>query len=121
MKQVFCHYKLWEDWQNGMFKTTCDEVDLKTNLCKELLSSPSEFLYAMNEMTTKWPNCTNENLSNSAQNRKSWLGAAACSFNYNAPEFVTRIAWNSLTKEQQIMANEAAQQIITMYESRVRN
>jgi len=116
MKQVFEHYEKWEDFQNGMYeiKDVIDK-DKKVIGAIKLLSDPIEFYNAMNSMINKWKIAADVNLTNLNQNRRAWLGAAACMFIHNTPEYLTRIAWGLLNKDIQDKANKVADKIIEDY------
>lgn len=121
MKQFYAKYTDWEDYQNGMY----DSYDLnkKESLINEsinLLTDLNKFYKTMNIIIKKWKISTKVNLTNLETNRKAWLGQAACCYNHNCPETLTRIAWSRLTTEQQIKANKTAQKIITEYERKNR-
>lgn len=110
-------YWVWEDFKNGMYNTT---LDLDTNEtidnCINLLKDAKVFYDCGIELLNKWPISVNQNLSNKSINRRSWLGAACCCYLYDAPEYVTRLAWKQLTELQQSQANEIANKIINEYE-----
>lgn len=118
MKQVFAHYLEWEDYQNGMYKMPKLNDGLgQVQQAKELLSNTPIFFDTMKIMMKEWPVCSAVNLTNLGQNRRAWLGAAACNYLHKIPEVITRIAWNELSKEQQDKANLAANKIINEYDN----
>jgi organic radical activating enzyme len=55
-------------------------------------------------------------ISNKYQNRRAWLGAAACMYKHKCPEYLTRIAWGKLDSQTQFKANTIAEKIIKEYE-----
>ena len=114
-KQFFCHYELWEDFINGMYNTSANDEVFLTSKCKELLSDQELFFDTLKNVTKDWPSATKVNLTNNQQNKRAWLGAAACSYKYNAPEYITRLAWNKLTKIEQMKANLIAMKIINKF------
>lgn len=119
MKQQFAHYEKWEDWQNGMYRTIdIHDKHLKLIGAINLLTSPSEFRKSCIELLGKWIVSASVNMTNNQQNRRAWLGAAACCFTHGTPEFLTRIAWSTLNKSDQDIANAVADEIITLYESK---
>jgi hypothetical protein len=119
MKQIYIHYLRWEDFNNGMYNSAKlgNHIEL-IEQARMLLSNFNDFYSTMELMINEWPICTDVNLTNLGQNRKAWLGAAACNFKYRIPETLTRIAWNSLTKNEQEKANLAAKKIIKNYEKK---
>lgn len=114
MKQYFTDYKNWEDWQNGMWRKHDPEQEQELiNDAVLCLLNPEP---SMNRVIKEWPECTKVNLTNNSQNKKSWLGQAACCIEYSVPEKLTRIAWGTLTKNQQNNANKIAKEIILKWE-----
>jgi len=118
MKQIFHPYYLWEDYRNGFWRETA--INEKSKLIQDamyILINESECERAMRNVIYQWPRSTEMNLSNREQNRRSWLGQAACCIQKNVPEDLTRIAWNQLTDEQKLRANKIAEKIIKEWES----
>lgn len=117
MKQIYHHYEKWEDFLSGMYNLNdVLDKDKKVKNCIDLLSTPGEFYTVCKELLDKWPVSCDVNLSNKNQNRRAWLGAAACTYSFNAPEYLTRIAWGLLNKDVQDKANHVAEKIIFEYE-----
>jgi hypothetical protein len=122
MQRKYIHYTKWEDWKNGMYQTeNIIDRDKKVIASIMLLSSPEEFYQACKDVVENWVYSTTENLSNQQQNRRAWLGAAACLIRCNAPEVLTRIAWKLLNEETQNIANAVADKIINIYENKHTN
>jgi hypothetical protein len=117
VKQVYEHYEKWEDYNNSMYtlKDVIDK-DKKVIECINLLSNPEDFYKTCIELIEVWNISTDVNLSNTSSNRQAWLGAAACCFKFQAPEYLTRIAWKLLNKDVQLKANYVADKIIKIYE-----
>lgn len=116
MQKLYHPYWLWEDYLNGMYNKSCEnETDLirKSEL---ILSDQKLFADIIQKIQTEWKVSTAENMSNKNQNRRAWLGAAACNYYANTPEYVTRIAWANLTPIQQMEANKVADLFIIRYE-----
>lgn len=78
------------------------------NQSASLMINTSQFLNAMKNVVDNWPYSCEANLTASVINHQAWLGHAGCAFNHDAPEDLTRLAWSTLTKEQQDLANLAA-------------
>lgn len=118
MQQFFAHYEAWEDFQNGMYRLNYElNRDRFVIDAIWLLKNQAEFYSAMNELIDKWPVAAKVNLTNNQQNKRAWLGAAACCYKHNTPEYLTRLAWNLLNKEDQDNANITAEKIIFEYNS----
>lgn len=118
MKQSFFHHNFWEDWRNGQFDFNCKDSEDKAQLCIELLSSKRKFRSSIKDVIQYWPFSARHNLSNISMNRKAWLGQASCCFSCNAPDFVTKLAWNTLPLEIRRQANFVAGQAITDWEKK---
>jgi hypothetical protein len=121
MEQIYIKYTLWEDFIAGMYNSN-DVLDKDKKVIDSinLLSNPNDFYEICQNILDQWKNASDVNLSNKNQNRKAWLGAAACMYKCNAPEYLTRIAWSLLNKQTQDKANKIAEKIILEYERKNR-
>lgn len=121
MEQIYIEYQKWEDYLSGMYNMN-DTIDKDKKVINaiNLLSNPNQFYEVCNDLVNDWKNATDVNLSNKNQNRKAWLGAAACMYKYEVPEYLTRIAWGLLNKQVQDSANRIAEKIIQEYEGKNR-
>ncbi|NBW35029.1 MAG: hypothetical protein EBR30_08420 [Cytophagia bacterium] len=122
MKQVFTHYEKWEDFQAGMY-SLLDIVDKDKKVIGaiNLLSNENDFYIASKQVLENWKIATEVNFTNKQQNRRAWLGAAACMYVHNTPEYLTRIAWNLLNKDIQDRANLIAEKVINEYINKKNN
>lgn len=121
MDQIYIEYQKWEDYLFGMYNTNdVMDKDKKVIDSINLLSNPNEFYKTCKLILIEWKNASDVNLSNKNQNRKAWLGAAACMYKCKAPEYLTRIAWSLLNKSIQDNANKIAEKIIKEYETKNR-
>lgn len=117
MEQIFEHYNKWEDYHAGLYSLNdVRDKHKKVFGCIELLQNDQYFYAACEKIMKEWPVSSGVNLSNRSQNRRAWLGAAACLLIHQAPEYLTRIAWGLLNKEEQNSANLVADKIIRKYE-----
>jgi hypothetical protein len=117
MKQIFEHYEKWEDFKHGMYELSdVLDKDIKVIQSVNLLKTQFEFYNTLKELEKYWPVSISVNLTNKSQNRRAWLGAAACSYKNDCPEYLTRIAWSLLNKSDQDKANKTAETFITEYE-----
>lgn len=64
-----------------------------------------------------WPISCEHNLTDLAQNRRAWIGHAACCLELACSEDVTREAWGHLTQGQRDAANAKASEAIATWES----
>ena len=110
MKRVYHHYNKWEDFHAGMWRRYLPEDE------KELLEKAIEFTgnhvkygLAMMRVIREWPLTCEHNLSNPSINHKAFIGHCAVTLQLGIPEYITRLAWSYLSKEQQDKANERAQ------------
>jgi hypothetical protein len=67
----------------------------------------------------KWKYSCEHNLTDTKQNRKAWIGHAACALAHGMPEDIVREAWSYLSQEQQDLANEKAEQAIAYWETEI--
>lgn len=74
-----------------------------------------DFEAAMKRAVDEWPFSCEAALTAGTMNHQAWIGHAGCAINHNAPEDLTRLAWRSLTKEQQDLANMAADNAIAYW------
>ncbi len=115
IQKYYTHYLNWEDWQNGMYRDI-ENKQYYIHKAIECLRNPYE---AMLKVTKEWRYSSKENLSDLTSNRKSWLGQAACCYQFKVPEHITREAWGLLTKEERINANRIAQIVINKWEESI--
>ena len=113
MHRVYVHYKLWEDYPAGQYNVTYSDCEVES--AENLLKDPALFLTACNETIAAWPNASLHNLSNEAQNRRSWLGQATCCYKFGAPAAATKKAWRTLERREQENANLAADEAIIIW------
>lgn len=115
MRQVFYPYEMWEDYKNGMYSRFAIS-DEHVSKSKILLQDPIAFYNACVLLLSCWPIASAVNMTNKDQNRRAWLGAAACSYMYKCTEKSVRQAWHLLTEEEQKAANSVADRVIYQYE-----
>lgn len=84
----------------------------------ELMIDHEAFEAACKKATVDWPNSAEANLTASVINHQAWIGHAACCINHGASEDLTRLAWRTLSQEQQDLANAAADRAIHAWEER---
>lgn len=81
----------------------------------ELMVNPDAFFAAMCDAVDHWPNSCEAALTASTMNHQAWMGHAGCAINHDAPEDLTRLAWRTLTQDQQDKANDAADRAIAYW------
>lgn len=117
LAQVFYPYIKWEDFQAGMWRDVNKE-DEKIYFEKAVKFTGDSNLYGswMLKVIEKWTYACEQNLSDFQINRQAWIGQAACCLAFGCPEYITRQAWNTLTKTQQDKANKKADEAIKRWE-----
>lgn len=118
IRRLWHHYKDWEDYQNGMWRSVYGE-ERKALLAKAIKFTGNAELYGsyMARVIQEWPVGCEHNLTDTGSNRKAWIGHAACCLAIGCPEDITREAWGHLTTQQQDEANLQAQKYIEIWEA----
>lgn len=117
IERMYHPYWDWEEIEHNMWGGVADK---KLYLKKAIVFTGDHKLYGrfMMRVAAEWKNSCEHNLSNTTQNRKAWIGHAACALAIGCPEDITRKAWSHLTKDQQDAANNKAQEAIDYWEKR---
>lgn len=105
----------WEDHKDGMYSFPCGWQQ-SIPAARDLLTSPGRLEDAMRAVVDAWPVSAEHQLTNTEQNRRAWLGQAACRLAAQAPAVATRAAWAQLTDAQCNAANAAAERVIREWE-----
>jgi hypothetical protein len=107
-------YWEWEDHRAGLYRTlTAPGEDVRA---AELLTDPVRLLDAMRQAVQTWPMAAEHHLSNPEENRRAWLGWAACMVAVGACARATRYAWPRLTEDERVTANAAADRVVAEWE-----
>lgn len=116
MNRIYHPYTLWEDHESGMYTATCfmDNHRMITE-CEVLLKCPEWLYESMSFVTHGWFYSSEHNLTNVNRNRQAWLGQAACCLTHGAPEYLTKLAWHNLSKQEQDAANKIADEVIEVW------
>jgi len=115
IKRIYHPYWLWEEVQYNMWGKVEDQPRY-LKMAIEFTGSTELYGEFMMRATLNWPYSCEHNLSNVTQNRKAWIGHAACALAFQCPEDIVRRAWGYLTEEQQIAANAKAAEAISHWE-----
>lgn len=118
MDRVFSDYRTWEDYKAGMYEESKDGRPLRVELARECLSDSYLCREYMDEVVKQWPICTEFNFTNAEQNRRAWLGQAACCIYGECHEDETREAWGKLSNFERDTANIIATAVIKEWISR---
>lgn len=109
MARIYHHYLKCEEFKSGMWKTIpANERQAMIDQSVLLMKDHEAFKNAMFRVIEEWPYSCEANLSASSINHRSWIGQAACAIHHDCPEDLTRLAWRSLTEENQAIANQSA-------------
>lgn len=113
--RIYHPYWLWEEVDANMWGSV--------NNRKAFLQWAIDFtgdaaLYGrwMLKVAGAWQYSCEHNLSNITQNRRAWIGHAACAMANGCPEDIVRAAWGQLTDQQRIDADAAADVAIAWWE-----
>lgn len=117
IEQVFHHYEEWEDYKCGLYDELKEGRANRVELARYLLSNPTICERWMRETVKRWKIATEQVFSNIHQNRKAWLGQAACCLFAGVKEDETREAWWLLTDQERNTANAIAETVIRDWEN----
>ena len=120
MKRIYNKYTDWEDFKNGMFSNKKDGFEKMVTESFFLLTNLDLFEKACFNVIEKWPISSIENLTNTSQNRKAWIGQASCSYEYGSTESATKKAWFRMSEIEKYKANIVAEKVIKTYEAKNR-
>lgn len=115
---IWENYKNWECYKNGMYENEHNKEKVKG--CYEILTS-NTLKEKMQKTANTYKVATKVNFTNQMFNPVSWLGQATCNLFINATAQETCQAWMSMTKEQQIEANNIAKEVITEWRCNFEN
>ena len=115
LTRVYHPYWLWEEVDANMWGSVSDR---KSYLKKAIDFTGDHKKYGrfMLKVVEKWPFSCEHNLTDLSQNRKAWIGHAACAMAIGCPEDITRQAWGFLSEDQQEKANKKAEEAINLWE-----
>jgi hypothetical protein len=114
IQRVSLPYHQWEDYGVGMYALTHSPRQVID--AQALLADPERLRIAMQTAVASWPNAALHQMSNPDQNRRAWLGWAACMINNLAPANATKVAWSNLSDAQRKAANNMAEIVIHEWE-----
>lgn len=109
-------YWLWEELLFNMW----GDVENKNEWLQKAINFTGDHeLYGkwMMRVANEWKHSCEHNLTKPG-NKKAWIGHAAVAMAIQCPEDIVRLAWGYLSKEQQELANEKAQQAIDYWRAK---
>lgn len=122
MKRIYHHYTKWEDWQSGMYRAIPKEEEKQyLQWAIEFITDTEKFGKWMMIVIDKYKYACEHNLTDRHTNNRAWIGQCAVHMATNCPEYITRLAWGYLTKEQQTQANAKADKAIKEWHKRHEN
>lgn len=116
IKRIFHRFEKCEEYKSNMWKA-CAPVEREKYITEAaaLMIAHDDFYTAMMQAVTDWPMSCEANLTASTMNHQAWIGHAGCAIAVGSPEDMTRLAWRTLTQEQQDLANAAADRAIAAW------
>lgn len=115
IKRIYHPHWLWEEVKHNMWGLV-DDRQAMLDWAVEFTGNADLYGEWMMKVAKSWTYSCEHNLSNKTQNRKAWIGHAACAYANRCPEDIVRQAWSMLTEEQQTAANAQAQKAIEFWE-----
>lgn len=115
IKRIYHPHWLWEEVKHNMWGLAEDRQSM-LEWAIEFTGDAESYGEWMMKVVRNWTYSCEHNLSNKTQNRKAWVGHAACAYANRCPEDIVRQAWSQLTTEQQEAANNKAQKAIDFWE-----
>lgn len=111
IKRIYHPYWNWEEVKFNMWGSVKDRDKY---LKKAIRFTGNAKLYGkyMMRVAREWHYSSEHNLSCEDQNRRAWIGHAACALAFQCPEDIVREAWGHLSEKKQIEANAVADQAI---------
>lgn len=117
MKRIYHHYEKLEEYHWGMWRNVPAEYrKFYIDRAAELMRQTARFRAAMLAASEQWPYSCEHNLTAKSMNRRAWLGHAGTCLAVDSPEDLTRLAWHTLTTDEQILADAAADEVIAIWE-----
>jgi hypothetical protein len=114
-KRVYHDYRKLEEVAHNMWgEATDNRIALEQAIA--FTSNYYEYGKHMMRVVKEWPVSCENALTDYNQNRKAWIGHAACALAISVPEDIVRKAWGYLTDEQRFLANREADRAIRYWE-----
>ena len=116
IKRIFHRFEKCEEYKSNMWKPS--DPNLREKYISDaaaLMINVEDFFNAMMQAVQDWPLSCEANLTAPTMNHQAWIGHAGCAIAVDSPEDMTRLAWRTLTQDQQDKANEAADRAIAAW------
>ena len=115
LNKIWHPYWKWEETNFNMWGKVDDRADYLERAIK-FTGDAEKYGSYMHRVINEWLYSCEHNLTDRSQNRKAWLGHAACALAFQCPEDIVRQAWSYLSEQQQIAANAQAEAAIKEWE-----
>ncbi len=121
-KKILRVYRRYQEWEEVAFNMWGEVADKQQAVSRAIVFTGDDDKYGhyMMRVVYEWPVSCENALTDLSINRKAWIGHAAVALALNIPENITRIAWGSLSYEQQLLANKKASRAISVWEHNYR-
>jgi len=117
IKRIYHPYWTWEENNYNMWGSVIDR-ELYLQKAIEFVGDYKLYGFWMLKVVEQWQHSCEHNLSDLSQNRRAWVGQAACALASQCPEDIVRVAWGHLTELQQTLANKEADKAIKVWEEK---
>lgn len=117
-KQIFHHFSKWEDYKEGFYNSTCENIQEHIEESVKLLSCQETFFKYASMVIENWVFSCEQNLTDPSLNKIAYIGQSACCYANKTPAFVTRLAWGYIQEEDQIKANKTAKKILNKWKEK---
>jgi hypothetical protein len=114
-KRVYHDYRNLEEVAHNMWGEALDNR-IALDQAIAFTSDHVEYGKYMMRVVNEWLISCENALTDYSQNRKAWIGHAACAMAINVPEDIVRKAWGYLSDEQRFLANREAERAIRHWE-----
>jgi hypothetical protein len=117
LTRVYHPYWRWEEVDANMWGSVSNrKAFLKKAI--EFTGDAEKYGRFMIKVAEKWKYSCEHNLTDLTQNRRAWIGHAACAMALGCPEDIVREAWGYLSDDQQLKANRKADEAIHYWEKK---
>ena len=115
LSRVWHPYWKWEEKDFNMWGAVEDR-ELYLQRAIEFTGNAQRYGKYMMRVVKEWRYSCEHNLTDRSQNRRAWVGHAACALAFQCPEDIVRQAWGHLSEQQQNEANAQADIAIGYWE-----
>jgi hypothetical protein len=109
---------MWEESYTNMWKKCPGDREEMLQAAIAFTGDAERYGAAMMMVVDEWKYSCEHNLTDLSQNRRAWIGHAACALEMGFCEDIVRKAWGFLTDEQRDAANQKASIAIEKWEAR---